>query len=319
VSSHVVLAEHLVALVQHEELEVVEVEILLLAELHHSSGSSNHDVGLLVALQDLDVFALGHSAVEHLGDHVGQILGESSDFFFDLVSQLTGVTQNQSGVRLGVLLQLLEDRNYENGGLSHSGHGLADNVSSDDRGRDALLLDLRRVFESAVDDGSVQLSFQKEILESGTMHSGVGSDSILVELAAVRALTFWRRYRFWWPRHLRSCLQGAGDPRSRSGRVVCPFLINMVRGWVGGRSGSSISKDTSGQQGFIQRVNILEWRRESGEELLSGKAGVHSHPGVGERCPAFPRICGIRVGNGVGSLRSDVMNVLRCLCIFWAD
>jgi hypothetical protein len=130
-----------------------------------------------LALEDLNIFLHGDAAEEDLRAHVG-VLSESIELLLDLVSQLSGVAQDEGGVWLRVLVHLLKDRNHEHGSLSHTRDGLANNISSHNGLGDALLLDFRGVLKTAINDGSVQLVLEQEVFEASTVDTGVGGDSI---------------------------------------------------------------------------------------------------------------------------------------------
>lgn len=125
------------------------------AELHNSSWSSDNNMWSLWSLQLLDVFLDWDSTEEYLRVDVWHVLGESFDFILDLISKLSSVTENQSGVWLWVLLELLQDRNDEHCGLSHTRDSLTDDVSTDNSLWNALLLNLRGMLKSAINDSSV--------------------------------------------------------------------------------------------------------------------------------------------------------------------
>lgn len=119
-SSHVWLIKHLVALIENEHLLVIAVQGLVLHESKDSSWSSDHDVWGLESLEDLDVLLDGHASIEHFSSNVWHIFGESVEFVLNLVTQLSGVAQDQSSVWLWVLLKLMQDREDEDGSLAHS-------------------------------------------------------------------------------------------------------------------------------------------------------------------------------------------------------
>jgi hypothetical protein len=105
-----------------------------------------------------------------------QVLGESIELLLDLIRQFSGVAQDQGRCWLGVtLIDLVQDRKDEDSGLTHTGHGLAEDILARDGSRDALLLDLGRMLETALSDGSGQLTLEEEISEGGSVYSGVGS------------------------------------------------------------------------------------------------------------------------------------------------
>jgi len=76
VSSHVEMFEHLVALVENEALEMVQLELLLFGELQNTAGCADDDMGCLL-LQQLAVLTDSDATKEHLHLHVRQVLGEA--------------------------------------------------------------------------------------------------------------------------------------------------------------------------------------------------------------------------------------------------
>jgi len=85
-------------------------------------------------------------------------------------------------------LELLECSEDEDGGLTHTGLGLAEHVHAQNCLRDAFVLDLTknvisdsscvffylgRMFETAIDDGSEELRLEKEISKAGRVDGHV--------------------------------------------------------------------------------------------------------------------------------------------------
>lgn len=177
--AHVRLIKHLIALIENEGLKVVKHQILLLDESQHATGSTDHDVRRFEALENFFILADRNSAKDGLATNIGKILGEAVELVLDLDSELACIAQDQCANRLRIFLQLVEQRENEHGGLAHAGDGLANNVASLHRIGNALLLDFRRVLETAVNDGAIQFFFQQEIFEAGgvdacrTCHPGV--------------------------------------------------------------------------------------------------------------------------------------------------
>ena len=54
--------------------------------------------------------------------------------------------------RLGVLTEAVEDGEHEDGGLAHTGDGLAENIDTHNGLGYAFLLHVTRVLETAIDD-----------------------------------------------------------------------------------------------------------------------------------------------------------------------
>ena len=79
-------------------------------------------------------------------------------------------------------VQLVEGGEDEDGGFSHTGFGLTDNVHAEDGLGDAFVLDFGGVFEAAVDDGAEAFGFEDEVFEAGGVDSYVVSSDICVEM-----------------------------------------------------------------------------------------------------------------------------------------
>jgi len=107
--SHVILTEHLVTFVKDENLKVIELHHLVPAKLHDSAWCSNDDVWRLWPFQYLNILLNGNSSKENFGSDVGEMFSESFNFFLDLVSQLSDITQNQNSSWLWLFFQLLQD------------------------------------------------------------------------------------------------------------------------------------------------------------------------------------------------------------------
>merc|ERR1719217_969463 len=117
----------------------------------------------------------GHSAVEDLDLHVGQVAAEALKLVVDLEGQLARVAQHD-GADLPLLgLELVQRREHEDGRLAHTGLGLADDVHAQDGLRDALVLHLGRVLEAAVDNRAQQLGLEQEVAEARRVDAGVGA------------------------------------------------------------------------------------------------------------------------------------------------
>ena len=112
--------EHLVALVEDEDLEVAEVKVALLDEGEDTAWGADDHVGLLDALEEGDVLADGDTTVDHLCAQLGKLLLESIKLLLDLVSELSVVAEHECRARLGVLGQLMKDSEDEDSGLSHA-------------------------------------------------------------------------------------------------------------------------------------------------------------------------------------------------------
>jgi len=112
--------EHLVALIQYEHADVRHVHFLPFDELEDSAGGSYYDMRGLEAVELLDLLANGGAPVDDFSPQLREVLGEPVELFLDLVGKLSRVTKNHRGDRLGVLGELVEDGEDEDGRLAHS-------------------------------------------------------------------------------------------------------------------------------------------------------------------------------------------------------
>mmetsp|Transcript_72534 Transcript_72534/g.204553 ORF Transcript_72534/g.204553 Transcript_72534/m.204553 type:complete len:203 (-) Transcript_72534:224-832(-) len=165
VLTHVELVHALVALVEDELSELVQLQALLPDQGEQPSWSSDEDVGAAV-LQHLLVLGDGDTTVHYASLHGREILGEAVELMLDLVCELARVADDKHlhGLLRGI--HLLQAREHEDGRLAHAGLGLAENVSAQDGLRDALMLDLGGVLEAAVHDGAEELGLQEEVAEA---------------------------------------------------------------------------------------------------------------------------------------------------------
>mmetsp|Transcript_5810 Transcript_5810/g.12664 ORF Transcript_5810/g.12664 Transcript_5810/m.12664 type:complete len:340 (+) Transcript_5810:682-1701(+) len=174
VLAHVELLEHLVALVEDEVLDVLGDEVLVPHHLQHTSRRADDNVRRFV-LQDALVLSDRHATVEDGRLDVGQVSLETVELVVDLVGQLARVAEHK-GANLRLLgLELMQAGEHEDGRLTHSRLGLAEDVHAEDRLRDALVLHLGRVLEAAVDDSAQQLRLEQEVAEAGGVDARVGA------------------------------------------------------------------------------------------------------------------------------------------------
>ena len=115
----------------------------------------------------------GVSSVHDSGFDVGEILAETVELLIDLEGELPGVAEDEGGARLGVLVEAVENRADEDGGLAHPALGLTENVVPVDALGDRLLLHLARVFEPRLLNRPLQFRLQHEVFESGRVDAPV--------------------------------------------------------------------------------------------------------------------------------------------------
>jgi len=127
------LVQHLVALIEDEVLQVGKAEMPIADEGVDTTGSTDDDVRVSVLVaKELDVLLNGSSSVEDTNLDVRQELGEAVVLVADLVGQLASVAHDQDsgGTGLGLLVHLLEGCENEDGSLSETRLGLAEDIVS---------------------------------------------------------------------------------------------------------------------------------------------------------------------------------------------
>mmetsp|Transcript_28086 Transcript_28086/g.68097 ORF Transcript_28086/g.68097 Transcript_28086/m.68097 type:complete len:241 (-) Transcript_28086:832-1554(-) len=175
--AHVELFQHLIALIENEVLDTLRVQIFVAAQLQHTAGRSDDDVGRL-GLEDALVLGDGHATIEHFRLNVRQVSAEPLKLVGDLIGELASVAKDESTNSCFFRLQLVQARKDEDGRLAHTRLRLTQNVHAQDGLRDALVLHFGRVLEAAVDDGAQQLGLQKEVAEAGRVNASVRSPPV---------------------------------------------------------------------------------------------------------------------------------------------
>lgn len=114
-------------------LQVGKAEMPIADEGVDTTGSTDDDVRVSVLVaKELDVLLNGSSSVEDTNLDVRQELGEAVVFVADLVGQLAGVAHDQDSgsTGFGLLVHLLEGCENEDGSLSETRLGLAEDIVS---------------------------------------------------------------------------------------------------------------------------------------------------------------------------------------------
>lgn len=138
------LVEHLVALVKYEDTNTAETKGLVAHEGLETAGGTDDDVGTgILVLQCLHIRLDGSTAVEDTSLDVRHVLAETVVLIANLVGQLSSVAHNNDRDLAVDGLNLLQSSKNKDCGLSQSGLGLADNISSKKRLGNACLLDCR--------------------------------------------------------------------------------------------------------------------------------------------------------------------------------
>lgn len=136
------LVQHLVTLIEDESLDVAEAKLLVSNQSVQTTRCGDDDVwvGLLVG-QKLNVLLHWSTAVKDSGLDVRHVLAESGILVLDLVGELTGVAHDEDRGLAIDGLDLLQTGEHEDGSLSQSRFGLADDIGTENGLRDANLLD----------------------------------------------------------------------------------------------------------------------------------------------------------------------------------
>jgi hypothetical protein len=140
------LVKHLVTLIEDEVLQVGEAQVPVTDERVDTARSSDNDVGVgVLVAQKLNVLLDGCTTVEDADLDIGQELCETVVLVPDLVGQLTSVAHDEDGrdTGLGLLIHLLEGGEDEDGRLSETRLGLAENVVAENGLGNGNLLDCR--------------------------------------------------------------------------------------------------------------------------------------------------------------------------------
>jgi len=159
------LVEHMVGLVEHENLDLAQTEHALLEQVEHASGAADHDLGAPAEGADLtadrDASVQGH----HLD--AGE-LGERADLGRNLGGQLPGGSDHQGlGAVLGSFEEPVEQGQRERGRLAGTGMGQAQHVAAVEAGGNGLVLDGTGVFEASGADSALESLVELEPVEAG--------------------------------------------------------------------------------------------------------------------------------------------------------
>ena len=135
--------EHLVGLVEHEDLDVLERQRALVDQVEQPAGGGDEDVDARLELADL---AVDRHAAEHGDGRQAQPLAIGVHALGDLAGELARRREHQHAAtarraRLGVLLEIVERGQAEGGGLAGAGLRDAEQVAALHQRRDRLRLD----------------------------------------------------------------------------------------------------------------------------------------------------------------------------------
>ena len=167
--------QHLVGLVEHEVLELRQVEGALVEVVHDAAGRADDDVHAAAQRRQLHAVAL--PAVDRQDVHAAQVRGVLLERLADLQRELAGGREHE---RLRGLLRHVEageDRQRERRGLAGAGLGEAHDVAAGEERRDGRGLDRRRRLVSDVVERLEHRTLEAEVGERVAAGSSGASTS----------------------------------------------------------------------------------------------------------------------------------------------
>ena len=161
--------EHAVGLVEHHQLQLVELERAALHVVHHAAGGANDDLHARRQRAELPLVAL--AAVDrHAGDAALE-QRELARLLRHLHRQLARRAEDQHLHRALLRVHALDRRDGEGRGLAGAGRGLPDDVAAGQDRRDDCGLDGRSLLEAQLVHGLENLIGQPELGETQFFHA----------------------------------------------------------------------------------------------------------------------------------------------------
>ena len=134
--------EHAVGFVEHQELDLVELQPVALHEVEQAAGGRDQDFD---ALHDRADLAAHRHAADRQRRAQADVAAIGAEAVEDLARQFAGRRQDQHAAGLGCgrigFPEAVQDRQREGGGLAGAGLGDADHVAAGEGERDGLGLD----------------------------------------------------------------------------------------------------------------------------------------------------------------------------------
>ena len=161
--------QHPVGLVQHENLQAVQIDKALVVEVHQPAGGGDQDVD--APFQGLHLGILAHSA-EDDGGAEREVFPVGHEALLDLEGQLPGGGEDQGpdgtdtevGLRLPAV-ELLEDGGGEGTGLAGACLGTAQHVPPGQGGGDGFFLNGGRLVIALLLQGAQNGGVQPQVFE----------------------------------------------------------------------------------------------------------------------------------------------------------
>mmetsp|Transcript_53183 Transcript_53183/g.133887 ORF Transcript_53183/g.133887 Transcript_53183/m.133887 type:complete len:453 (-) Transcript_53183:180-1538(-) len=155
-------AQHLVGLVQHEQVHAVQPEVLLVDHVVDAPGGANHHVHALRQLLDV----VTHRRPAHTRVTLDlQVVTQSQHHLLNLLGEFSSGCEHECLALAYLVVDLLQDGDGECGRLAGTRLRLSDGVVSLEDGLDAPLLDGAGLLKSVRVDASQQVLVQPEAVE----------------------------------------------------------------------------------------------------------------------------------------------------------
>ncbi len=160
--------EHAVALVEDDDLEVVELDRAALHVVHHATGRADHDLG--AGLERAELALVGLAAEDRHLAHALFVEGELGDLLRHLHRELACRAQDQRLDFLDRRVDALDGGDAEGGGFARAGGGLADDIAAFEQQRDNSGLNGRGFLEAHLIDGFEHFGREPQFLERTFFH-----------------------------------------------------------------------------------------------------------------------------------------------------
>ena len=166
-------AEHLVRLVEGEDLDVIRLESAAAEHVVDAAGGTDDDVD--ATLEDALILAHGRTTDARVALHV-EVVAERAHDLLNLLRELAGGREHERLALLLLVVELLQDAGAEGGRLTGTGLRLLDHVQALGEGDDTALLDRGRLLETvgvdAAEEVLVQVHGVKRLVNFGPVGDG---------------------------------------------------------------------------------------------------------------------------------------------------
>mmetsp|Transcript_14963 Transcript_14963/g.63040 ORF Transcript_14963/g.63040 Transcript_14963/m.63040 type:complete len:453 (-) Transcript_14963:61-1419(-) len=174
-------AEHLIRLVEGEDLDVIRLESAAAEHVVHAAGGADHDVN--AALEDALILAHGRATDARVALHV-EVIAERAHHLLNLLRELARGGEHESLALLLLVVELLQDAGAEGGRLTGTGLRLLDHVEALGEGHDAALLNRGGLLETVRVDAAKEVLVEVHRVER-LVNLGPVGDGHLAVLGAI--------------------------------------------------------------------------------------------------------------------------------------